>query len=156
MFRRLFLLLPVFAFCLVAFAVAGTAVHAAEATRRADTTKRVDNAKRAEGIAALKVRAGAKGRVRVIVHLRVGPKASRRVVHGAQRHVITAAFGAGTWRRRENAGEIHAISEMTSSPMFAASVSAAEIDRLAAHPRVRRIVEDAIDAPSAPGLAKPQ
>jgi len=43
---------------------------------------------------------------------------------------------------------VHGIRLMSVSPMFAAGVTAAEIDLLAAHPAVLRIVADGVAAPT--------
>lgn len=111
-------------------------------------------AKRAE-VAALKARAGA-GPVRVVVELRVGKTPSRRTIFGTQRLVVTQALGAAVWRNRER-GEAHAVKETPTTPHFTATVDAAEIDRLASHPRVRRVwQEGAPKAPAAPAPAAPK
>ncbi len=99
-------------------------------------------AKRAE-IAALKTQAQAEGRIRVVVELRVGSTASRRVLNGIQRSVVTSALGTAAWRERGTGSGVHALPEMTAEPRFAAAVTAAELDKLAAHPRVRRVVAEA-------------
>ena len=105
-------------------------------------------AKRGEVIAALKTQAQAAGRVRVVVELRVGPSASRRVLNGIQRDVVTRAFGVEAWRLRGTGTEVHAIPEMSAAHHFAASVTATEIDSLATHPRVRRVAAEAGWTPS--------
>jgi hypothetical protein len=104
-------------------------------------------AKKAEA-AALKTQAQAQpgGRLRVVVELRVGPRASRRVLNGIQRTVITNALGSAAWRQR-GGNDVHAIPEMTSEPHFVASVTPAEIEKLTANARVRRIVPEATWAP---------
>jgi len=111
-------------------------------------------AKRAE-IATLKARAQEAGRTRVIVELKLGPKASRRVIRGLQRSVVSTALGAAAWHQRDTGRDVHGVSLMTVSPMFAANVTAAEIDRLAGHSKVRRIVADGLSAPNAAKPDKP-
>lgn len=112
-------------------------------------------AKKAE-VPALKTQAQAQanGRLRVVVELRVGPRASRRVINGIQRNVVAGALGTAAWRQRGSGSEVHAVPEMTASPRFVADVTPAEIDKLAVHPRVKRIVPEATWAPK-PKKARP-
>ena len=128
MIRHLLRLLPVLAAITpIAFTPAASAMDAA--------------AKRAE-IATLKTQAQSAGRLRVVVELRVGPHASRRVLNGIQRSVVTSALGSAAWHDR-GGSEVHAVPEMTAQPMFVAAVTAHEIDKLAAHPRVKRVAAEA-------------
>lgn len=149
MIRRDFLLRVVFAGLGVALGAPGAA--RAEVATRPPVSRhrpRVD-------VSALKARAAANGRVRVLVVLDAGRRATPRHVAAVQRIVVVATLGAAAWRRRR-AGEIHGVSTMNHSAMFAASVTAAELDRLAAHRRVRRIGEDSPAPPAEGGFAKPQ
>ena len=111
-------------------------------------------ARRAE-IAALRTQAQSAGPIRVIVELRVGQHASRRVLNGIQRDVVVKALGAEAWRQRGGSDDAHAVPEMTAAHHFAATVTAAEIDRLAAHPRVRRVAAEAVWTPSPKKSAAP-
>ena len=123
-------------------------VFAVAVAAGAPAVSAMDVAAKKTEISALKTQAQAQpdGRLRVVVELRVGPRASRRVLNGIQRTVITGALGSAAWRQR-GGGEVHAIPEMTSEPHFVASVTPAEIDKLAANGRVRRIVPEATWAP---------
>jgi hypothetical protein len=96
---------------------------------------------------AVKAQAQAAGRLRVVVELKVGARASRRVVNGIQRRVVATALGTAAWRQRGNHTDAHDVPEMTASPLFVATVTPAEIDKLAANPRVKRIVPEATWAP---------
>ncbi len=49
---------------------------------------------------------------------------------------------------------MNAVPEMTAAPRFVADVTPAEIDKLAAHPRVKRIVPEATWVPK-PKKARP-
>lgn len=139
-------------------ATVGAAVAAppAPAPVQQRTTGLNTEAKRAE-VAAIKARAGS-GRVRVVVELRVGKNPSRRTIFGTQRLVVTHALGAAAWRDREN-GESHAVKETPTTPHFTATVDAAEVDRIAAHPKVRRVMQEGAPrtpAPAAPAPAAPK
>lgn len=149
MIRRTRQFLPLILAGALALGAAVTSASAASTPSPRDPA-----AKRAE-IEALKTQAGA-GRLRVIVELRAGKKPSRRMIFGTQRAVVTQALGAAAWRQRETGQETHAVSVMTISPMFAATVTAAEVDRLAAHPKVRRISPDGLSKPTLQKPDKPQ
>ena len=110
---------------------------------------------RPSDVSALRAAAG-EGRVRVIVELRLGPNASTRMIRATQRSVVAGALGADVWARRESGSEPHSLSLMSITPAFAATVSAGELDRLAAHPKVRRINADGLSRPMGGGLARPQ
>lgn len=110
---------------------------------------------RGADVSALRAAAG-EGRVRVIVELRLGPNASARTIRATQRSVVAGALGADAWARRESGSEPHSLSLMSITPAFAATVSAVELDRLAAHPKVRRINADGLSRPTGGGLARPQ
>lgn len=139
----------------IGLATVGTAIAAPPpAPAQPRITGLNTEAKRAE-VAAIKARA-ASGPVRVVVDLRVGKSPSRRTIFGTQRLVVTQALGAAAWRNRER-GEAHAVKETPTTPHFTATVDAAEIDRLANHPRVRRVwQEGAPKAPAAPPPAAPK
>lgn len=105
-------------------------------------------------VSVLRAAAGT-GRVRVIVELRLGPNASTRTIRTTQRNVVGGALGTAAWARRESGTEPHALSLMSITPAFAATVSAAELDRLAAHPKVRGITRDGLSRPMGGGLSAP-
>jgi hypothetical protein len=127
--------------CLLAVAIASPANAGEGPVRGAD-------------VSALRAAAG-EGRVRVIVELRLGPNASPRTIRATQRKVVGGALGAGVWARRESGTEPHSLSLMSITPAFAATVSAAELDRLAARPEVRRIGADGLSRPMGGGFSAP-
>jgi subtilisin family serine protease len=93
----------------------------------------------------------AKGKSRVIVKFQVAPSnlrtktaiaARKGQVRAGQDAILNAAFGSPA------AAEGHALTRMGIQPMFALSASKAELDRLAADPRVVAIYRDNISRPT--------
>lgn len=130
-------------FAAVALLVGGTPASAAERPVR-----------RGVDVSSLHAAAGDRS-VRVIVELRVGRKAGTKAIHAAQRAVVTDIFGAGLWSRRELGEEPHSLSLMSITPTMALTVTPSELDRLAAHPKVRSIAADGLSRPMGGGLARP-
>ena len=93
--------------------------------------------------------------VRVIVELRVGRKAGPKAIRAAQRAVVTDIFGAGPWSRRDLGEEPHSLSLMSITPAMALTVTPSELERLAAHPKVRSIAADGLSRPMGGGPARP-
>lgn len=131
-------------------------IFAAAIVAGAPAASAMDTAAKKTEIPALKTQAQtqANGRLRVVVELKVGPRASRRVINGIQRSVVAGALGTAAWRQRGDGTEVHAVPEMTAAPLFVADVTPAEIDKLAANPRVKRIVPEATWTPK-PKKARP-
>ncbi len=106
---------------------------------------------KAHRLGAISADLQAKGKSRVIVKFALPPSglrtktqiaARKDAVRSGQDTVLRAAFGSAA------AAERHALTRMSIQPLFALSASRAELDRLAADPRVVAIYRDNISRPT--------